>query len=44
MYSIGRVWDILEKIRKDELLQAQNDGLTGIYNSHTIRENITKST
>ena len=45
VYSIGRVWDIQqEKIEKDRLLQkAQNDGLTGIYNSATIRENITKA-
>ena len=40
VYGISRQ----EKIEKDRLLQkAQNDGLTGIYNSATIRENITKA-
>ena len=44
VYSIGRVLDIqTEKIEKDRLLKkAQNDGLTGIYNSATVREMISK--
>lgn len=44
VYSIGRVWDIQkEKIEKELLLKkAQNDGMTGIYNSSTIREMISE--
>lgn len=44
VYSIGRVWDIQkEKIEKDRLLRkAQNDGMTGIYNSSTVREVISE--
>lgn len=43
VYAIGRIWDIQkEKIEKDRLLnRARIDGITGIYNSSTIRELIT---
>lgn len=43
VYAIGRVWDVQkEKIEKERLLKkARNDGITGIYNSSTIREMIT---
>lgn len=45
VYSIGRVWDIQkEKIEKERLLRkAQNDGMTGIYNSSTVREVISEA-
>ena len=45
VYSIGRVWDIQnEKIEKERLLKkAQNDGMTGIYNSSTVREVISEA-
>ena len=45
VYSIGRMgYPAGENRKRDRLLQkAQNDGLTGIYNSATIRENITKA-